>query len=611
MPTEGKLIQFGWQFKHPVARAVTASASRPVSQLLGIDQINSIYERLRRSRSSGQPFGNILKLLDVSYLVQSEDLTRIPTEGPLVVVANHPFGGIEGMVLGDLIQRIRPDTKIVGNFLLNKIAPIRESLISVDPFGRSSSIRTNAAQIRECLRWLKAGHGLIVFPAGEVAHYCHHHRCITDPPWSVHVAALVRLSGAQVSPIFFDGRNSILFNLLGIIHPKLRTAMLGRELLAKKASRVTLTIGRAINSKRMSAFPSDRALIRWLRFKTYFLASCAQKMQVRPRLSPKRRVVSSPELKQLTEPVPPALLAAEVATLPESNRLVKLKQFSVFIAGSQRIPHLLREIGRLREKTFREVGEGTGRSSDIDLFDSYYRHLILWNEETSEVVGAYRMGDVHAIIDRFGRKGLYAHSLFRFKGRLVQYLDNALELGRSFIRTKYQRQPNCLSLLWKGIGAYLVRHPEYRILYGPVSISNSYHRVSKRIMVQFLMQNCANKELSAYVNPRHPFRPSADRRIPDIWEELPAETIDNVSMLVAEIEDDGKRVPILIKHYLKLNGQFIAFNVDRKFADAIDGLVVVDLLKTAPKLLDRFMGKAGRRAYLGYWSIAAQPVRWR
>ncbi|MFN2152571.1 MAG: GNAT family N-acetyltransferase, partial [Anaerolineales bacterium] len=235
-------------------------------------------------------------------------------------------------------------------------------------------------------------------------------------------------------------------------------------------------------------------------------------------------------------------------------------------------------------------------------FDSYYRHLILWDAESEEVVGAYRIGDTAAILERFGRKGLYTHSLFRFKSLLLHHLTHSLELGRSFIRSEYQRQPNCLALLWKGIGGYLVQHPEYRILFGPVSISNSYQRISKQLMIQFLKRNCTSRELSAYVSPRCPFRIFPGRSSTEMNNRLATGSIDDVSMLISEIESDGKRVPVLIKHYLKLNGQFIAFNVDRDFCNAVDGLVVVDLINTETKLLERFMGTKGAEAYLEHWS---------
>ena len=595
------LIDFTPQYSDSFVNKLGAIALRPVEHLLAIDSVNRWYADMVGCDSFDTPFSKILKFGRISYLLFSNDLSKIPCIGPLVVVANHPFGGLEGIILGDLLQRVRPDTKILGNYLLEKIEPIKDSVIPVDPFGRKASVSANAKAFRASLKWLKAGNCLVTFPSGEVSHYRHRQRRIIDPPWSEHVAALIRMSGASVLPVYFPGRNSLLFNLLGMIHPRLRTIMLGRELVAKQGQRVRLFVGRPISGRYMQSHSSDRDLIRWLRFKTYFLANRSAKGGIQklvgriPRRKTRRRVHDP------IRPVAPALLAAEIAALPEANCLLRHKHMAVVVADSEQIPHLMREIGRLREVTFREVGEGTGNAMDIDLFDSYYRHLILWNTEKSEVVGAYRMGDTCAILKQHGRKGLYTHSLFRLKTELLRYLENSLELGRSFIRSEYQRQPNCLALLWKGIGTYLVGHPQYHILFGPVSISNNYHRVSRNIMVRFLQRSCTVKELSAHVRPRTPLRQWPNRDMHRIARHLSGGSIDDVSMMVAEIEDDGKRVPVLIKHYLKLNGQFIAFNLDRDFSDVVDGLVVVDLLKTETKLLDRFMGVDGRRFYHERW----------
>jgi putative hemolysin len=601
MLSREKLIQVENHHKGSLLRCVTAMADRILVRPLGIDRVNAIYADLLNSPCNDLPFNRILRLLDITYMLSSTDLARIPGQGPLVVVANHPFGGIEGIILGDLLQRIRPQTKILGNYLLERIAPIRDSLIPVDPFGNQSSVPSNATSFRNCLKWLKSGNCLIAFPAGEVSHYCHRQRQISDPPWSPHVAALVRMSGAQVLPVFFPGRNSMLFNLMGLVHPRFRTMMLARELVARMASRISLFVGAGIPPARMKTFQHDHALIRWLRFKTYFLANRMENND-RPLIPEELRMRKEKKPETLVPPVSGGLLSAEVAALPESNRLVCHKHLAVVIADSEQIPHLLREIGRLREKTFREVGEGTGKPMDVDLFDSYYRHLILWNAEKSEVVGAYRMGDTRDILSRFGPKGLYTHSLFRFKPGIFRYLSDSLELGRSFVRSEYQRQPNCLALLWKGIGAYLVRNPGYRILFGPVSISDSYHRVSKQIMIQFLNRQCTSRSLCAQVSPRCPVRFSSGRRLNGMESNLSTGSIDDVSIMVSEIEGDGKRIPVLVKHYLKMNGQFIAFNVDRDFGHAIDGLVVVDLMKTKIKLLERFMGVDGCSDYRGFWS---------
>jgi putative hemolysin len=607
LTAEQSLIDIHGHVRPIWLRQFRALICQPFERLLAIDRLNATYADLLDSQPDSAPFGQLLKQLDITYRLTSDDLAKIPSHGPLVVVANHPFGGIEGIALGDLMQRVRPDTKILGNYLLERVEPIRDSLISVDPFGRRSSVSANAGTFRTCLRWLKAGNCLVTFPSGEVAHYCRQARRIVDPSWSPHIASLVRMSGAQVLPVYIPGRNSVLFNLMGQIHPRLRTLMLGRELMARRSSQIKLLVGRSIPAGRMKPYESDAELIRWLRFNTYFQANRTRPPQ-HPVIQPIRRLRRTRSPQSLIAPVPNALQAAEIANLPADQKLIGHKQMAVYVAESRQIPQLMREIGRLREKTFREVGEGTGKSMDVDLFDSYYHHLILWNDARREVVGAYRMGHTRTILERYGRKGLYTHSLFHFKSGLLRQLDSAMELGRSFIRSTYQRQPNCLALLWKGIGAYIVRHPEYRILFGPVSISNSYHRVSKHIMIQFLQRCCTIQEPAAYARPRHPLRPLADRRLPEGAAGMTPESIDDVSLLVSEIEDDGKRVPVLIKHYLKLNGQFIAFNVDRDFADAIDGLVVVDLMQTDAKLLQRFMGKEGADFYREQWGSERRKV---
>ena len=258
------LIDFNGRMTHPVRRLAGVPM---IERFLAIDEINATHAKLVNMPSRRQPFNSILRLLDISYLIASDDLVKIPDQGPLMVVANHPFGGLEGIILGDLLQRVRPDTKILGNYLLEKIEPIRESIIPVDPFGRRSSVSANARTFRACLRWFRGGGCLVTFPAGEVSHFCRRQRQVTDPPWSAHIAALVRMSGAQVLPVFFPGRNSALFNLLGLIHPRLRTMMLARELVARKASRINLFVGRCIAPPRLQTFSRDHDLVGWLRVK--------------------------------------------------------------------------------------------------------------------------------------------------------------------------------------------------------------------------------------------------------------------------------------------------------------------------------------------------------
>ena len=283
-------------------------------------------------------------------------------------------------------------------------------------------------------------------------------------------------------------------------------------------------------------------------------------------------------------------LHAEVAALPPEQLLFDTSEYSVFTARSWQMPHLMDEIGRLREITFRAVGEGTGKASDIDRFDSYYDHLFVWHHERHEVVGAYRLGKVDEILKIFGKKGLYTNTLFHFKKTLFRELGLALELGRSFVRAEYQKTPLALLLLWKGIGHFLLRHPQYKTLFGPVSISNTYQETSQQLIVEFLSEQNFAPELAKYVKARNPFECERTRSrrlsITDL-----CKSIEEVSAFIGNIEEDNKGVPVLLRQYLKLGARVISFNVDADFCNSLDVLIVVDLVKADRRMLERFMGE--------------------
>ncbi len=292
----------------------------------------------------------------------------------------------------------------------------------------------------------------------------------------------------------------------------------------------------------------------------------------------------------VTPPEDAKLLLAEVEALPAEQRLLGTAEYSVFAARSWQMPHLMNEIGRLREIAFRAVGEGTGKSCDVDRFDSYYEHLFVWHHERREVVGAYRIGKVDEILKIFGKKGLYTSTLFHFKKSLFKDFGAALELGRSFVRAEYQKTPWALFLLWKGIGQFILRHPQYRTLFGPVSISNSYQPISQQLMVEFLAEQNFAPELARYVKARRPFLAELNQP-----RSLPisslCKTIDEVSAFISNLEDDNKGVPVLLRQYLKLGAKVIGFNVDADFCNSLDALIVVDLHKTDKRILERILGE--------------------
>lgn len=410
-----------------------------------------------------------------------------------------------------------------------------------------------------------------------------------EQPWQAPVGRLIRMTGAPVVPVCFDGASGRLFQFIAGLHPRIRTALLPRELFKKANTTITLRVGEPIDARRIAGRDTDQQLIDYLRLRTMALKN---RPKARPGAGGQSVAVGG---EQIADAVSPRLLASEVAALGDACCLGQAGSLSVYLADSERIPWVMREIGRLRELTFRATGEGTGHARDLDLYDEYYKHLFVWNQETSELVGAYRLGLADEILARFGKKGLYTQSLFRYRTRLLRQLNPAIELGRSFVRQEYQRSFSPLMLLWKGIGRFVADNPRYSVLFGPVSISNEYQTASQQLMVDFLRATTSVPRLARYVRPRQPFRGRVGLGCRACGQML---DMNGISELVASIEPDNKGVPILLKQYLKLGGKILGFNVDGSFNDALDGLIMLDLRQTDPKVLARYMGRDAARQFL-------------
>jgi hypothetical protein len=290
-----------------------------------------------------------------------------------------------------------------------------------------------------------------------------------------------------------------------------------------------------------------------------------------------------------------AELKADVDALAPGQRLVDAERFQVYCAPAEQLPNVMREIGRLREATFRAVGEGTGKSCDVDRFDDWYLQLFLWDAQRECVAGGYRLGLVDAILGSHGRRGLYTYSLFQYPSRLLDELNPAIELGRSFVRAEYQREFASLMLLWRGIGRFVVQHPQYAVLFGAVSISNSYAPASRRLMVKYLSEHCTEARFAQQVTPRNPYL----ENVPDDAC-APPRSVDELMRVIGQIEQGEKGVPVLLRQYLRLGGRLLGFSRDGAFADALDGLIMVDLRRIEAAILARYMGKAGLAAFRGF-----------
>ena len=555
-----------------------------------VGKVRDLYRRVQRS-PDGFRLESLLAEMRVRITLGAADQARIPTTGPVVVVANHPYGVLDGAILTVLLTRARPDVKVLTNFLLADVPELQRHCIFVDPFQSDRSVESNRRALRESLAWLRSGGMLAIFPAGEVSQWQMPAGQIVDPVWNDTAVRMIRRTGATALQVYFCGHNGVGFQLLGMIHPRLRSAFLLQEFLQQEGKTVEVRVGSGIPADALEAIGEDREAIEYLRWRTYLLARRSKPEASWPTALRTRLAFKIQE--PVAAPEPANGLEAEVARLPQDRLLAENGELAVYLAPARDIPQLLREVGRLRELTFRAAGEGTGKSRDLDAFDDYYSHILLWHKTKRELVGAYRAGNTAEILAQRGVNGLYTSTLFRYDERVFQKLGPALELGRSFVRLEYQRQYAPLLLLWKGIARMVARQPEIPVLFGAVSISNDYSEASREMIYRFFEAHMEEDELAGLIEPRRPFRSGLLRRW-DCRGMLHAlRDLNELSEPITDVEADGKGLPILLRQYAKIGGKLLGFNVDRKFSNVLDGLVVVDLRQTEPAVLERYMGREG------------------
>ena len=583
----------------PLQRRLYRLLGPTVETALGLRGFDEVYqESARLFRQHPQHpkvfawFDSVAKAHGTREEVDLPAEFEFPKQGPLIIVANHPFGIIDPIMLARWAAQFRPDLKVMTNSLMLAMKELKDHVIPVNPFGGDDAAKKNLTPMKEAIRLLRGGGTLIIFPAGEVASY-KPGRGIDEPAWSNHVGSLVRRTQATVLPVYFPGSNSTLFHAAGLIHPRLRTGLLLREFCNREGTAVPMSVGHPIPYSRLKKFEDDESLTRYLRIHTFVLHQRGKEPAAKLTVAGKN-ITTTPPSESLQERI-----AEEIDRLrARGGRLVGQGDLSVYQAHSHEIPTLLPEIGRLREVTFREVGEGTGNDIDLDKYDRYYEHLILWDEEKEQVAGAYRLGRADVILREYGPKGLYTNTLFRFEKPFLANLEHAVEMGRSFIIKAYQRHLASLPLLWKGIAHWIARNPHYKKLFGPVSISKDYSSLSRKMIVEFLQDNRMHPNLASYVKPRNPFRYMRTRRMMREFISADLENVDDCSALISSLETDGKGIPTLLKHYLKLNATLLSFNVDKDFASVVDGLIMVDFTETDPRLLAKYMGDTNCREYL-------------
>ncbi len=564
--------------------------------IFGFSKLNKIYSSaLIRSQKEGLNFfDSVLREMDVTLEIDSREIQGIPTDNPLVVVANHPFGGLDGLAMGSILSKARCDFKLLVNSKLNVFDALNPWIQEVQIMSKNEFNKNNLVHLLKCTRLLQSGKCIGVFPSGQVSSFSFLSRGVSDPVWSEHPFALARMCRATVLPIKFEGRNSLLFQCMGFVHPFLRTSWLARELCNKKGHRLRVCIGEPISNEDIEKFADARSTTEFARIRVEALQEKdgTVKKPFLPNLFGKK---TSQQLEKIIEAVDPEELTREISELPKSRILVSKGNFDVYCIKSCEAPKVMKEISRLREKTFRSVGEGTGMSCDIDEFDDWYYQLFAFDRKNIAIAGGYRLGVTNEIIREKGKSGMYATSEFSLKRGFYRALGDSVELGRSFIQEDYQKKFSLLGLIWKAIGEFLNARPDVYVLYGPVSISADYTQLSKDLLVRFLRLNRWSKEIARRAKAKNQFRFKPLNPALLKWVKQEERRLDEVSAVISAVEPDGKGVPVLVKHYLKLNGFFVGFSVDPDFGDSLDGLIVVDIRNMEDRQLSRYFGEDGKR----------------
>lgn len=550
-------------------------------EVMKLNDINKVFSM--NKHFDGLEFvDKILETIGVKIEFDEEDLKNIPKTGGFIAIANHPYGGVEGLALVKLLCTVRPEAKVMVNFILKKIPNLSEFFVAVNPFENvqhSSSI----SGLKATFDLLKSGIPIGIFPAGEVSTFNLESQEITDRLWHPVVGKLINKAKLPVVPIYFHGNNGVLFNILSFIHPTLRTAKLPSEFLNKQGLKIKVRIGKPIKIDDVSYKNNTNRLLDFLRARTYALGTSLE--QEKKLFNPVSLFKRKKKPEPIIEETESSLLINEITTL-DNFCVWKEKNYQVYITPTTSIPHILREIGRLREITFREVGEGTNKKIDLDNYDIYYNHLFIWDKEAQMIVGAYRIGKGDEILNTMGKRGFYISELFKIKEPFYPILRQGIELGRSWIRKEYQLKPLPLFLLWKGILKYLVDNQKYRYMIGPVSISNNFSKFSKSLIVDYITKNHFDYELAHYVKPRNKFKADLTPIDTDLLIEN-SETLKDLDGLIGDIETSHMKIPVLLRQYLNLNGKIICFNIDPKFSDCLDGFLVVDLHQVPADVLEK------------------------
>ncbi|NOU43244.1 MAG: lysophospholipid acyltransferase family protein [Methyloglobulus sp.] len=512
----------------------------------------------------------LLHYFKFSYQISNRSINNIPSEGRLIIIANHPIGTLDGLALVKLIRTVRPDVRIVTNRVLNHMEPLQSLFFPVDVLSDKKDFKITYQKLVQALENEEA---IIFFPAGEVSRITP--AGVRDGEWQSGFLKLAKKTQSSILPIHIKAKNSALFYSLSTLYKPLGTMLLVNEMFNKSDQEIKFRVGAPVSYSVIAASELSNAELSQ-RFRKHVIN--LGKNHKKPLFATVETVIHPADTKAIKKGLYNSALLGETRDGKK-----------IFLYDYQDDCPVMHEIARLRELTFRCVEEGTGLAFDLDKFDTYYRHIVLWDENDLEIVGAYRIGEGAEIMDAKGVAGFYTNTLFDLTKTFADYLPYSIELGRSFVQPRYWGQRS-LEYLWYGIGAYLREHPEVKYLFGPVSLSNTYPQLAKELIISFYQQQFGTE--MPHVTANLPFELSAaSQRFAK--QEFSNDYSTSFKILNTELKKLGVKVPTLYKQYVELcvdkGCHFIGFNIDPDFNNCIDSLIMVEIDKIAPKKKQRYI----------------------
>ena len=510
----------------------------------------------------------VLDYFDFDYAVSSNDLQNIPTSGKVVIIANHPLGGLDALCLLRLISQVRKDVKIVANDFLAGFEALNSLIITIDNY----KLKQSKSDIKKIYEALKNEEAVIIFPAGEVSRATA--KGIKDPTWNKGFLNFAQNTNAPILPIFLDAKNSKTFYTISVINKTFSTLLLSHEMFNKKSKRINIKVGQIIPNENIAPKGIDKKFLLNLYRKHLYSLKKGKKSFFETQ----------------------SAIAHPVSRIDLLNELKKSKLIGQTLDGKKIYLYdyvedsiVLKELGRLRELSFRKVGDGVNKKRDTDKYDIYYQHIILWDENDLEIVGSYRIGNSDFIFKNIGVKGFYSNTLFKYNEEFTPYLKDSIELGRSFVQPKYWGT-RALDYLWFGIGAYLKNNPHIKYMFGPVSMSATFPTVAKDMMIFYYSHYYGDQQnlVEAKVPYSYSNNLSEIKEIFDLNDKK-----KDFKFLKSTLANIGVSIPTLYKQYSDIaedkGVKFLGFNVDNSFGDCIDGFILVEVAKIKDSARQRYI----------------------